>query len=74
MAQRSGATVAVAVTGIAGPDGGTAEKPVGTVYIGLHHDSITHASLHRFSGSRNEIQEMTATAALDAVRLMLKVK
>lgn len=72
IARRSGAAAAVAVTGIAGPDGGTAEKPVGTVYIGLHHDSMTHASLHRFSGSRNEIQEMTATAALDAVRLLLK--
>jgi nicotinamide-nucleotide amidase len=72
IARRSGAAAAVAVTGIAGPDGGTAEKPVGTVYIGLHHDSMTHASLRRFSGSRNEIQEMTATAALDAVRLLLK--
>lgn len=72
IARRSGAAVTVAVTGIAGPDGGTAEKPVGTVYIGLHHDSTTQASLRRFSGSRNEIQEMTATAALDAVRLLLK--
>jgi nicotinamide-nucleotide amidase len=71
MARRSGAAVAVAVTGIAGPDGGTADKPVGTVYVGLHYNNAGSSSLCRFSGSRNEIQEMAATAALNAVRLMM---
>uniref|UniRef100_UPI003AA982D8 CinA family protein n=1 Tax=Candidatus Electronema sp. TJ TaxID=3401573 RepID=UPI003AA982D8 len=53
---------------------GTADKPVGTVYIGLHHDNTTQASLHRFSGSRSEIQEMAATAALNALRLRLRAE
>ncbi|WP_028585718.1 CinA family nicotinamide mononucleotide deamidase-related protein [Desulfogranum mediterraneum] len=61
----------VSVTGIAGPDGGTQEKPVGTVYIGLFHDKQVTARLHRFSGTRTQIQELTALTALDTVRRAL---
>ncbi|MGX9728732.1 MAG: CinA family nicotinamide mononucleotide deamidase-related protein [Candidatus Electronema sp. VV] len=68
LARRSGSDIAVATTGIAGPDGGTADKPTGTVYIGLWQQGAARACLHCFCGSRHEIQEMTATAALDAVR------
>jgi len=54
---------AIAVSGIAGPTGGTAEKPIGTVYIGIKNHKnfiITH---HIFEGNRDDIQEeSTATA------------
>lgn len=71
LAEHSGADITVAVTGIAGPDGGTAAKPVGTVYIGLWYKGAARSALHRFSGTRGEIQEMAAALALDAVRLVL---
>ena len=72
LAKQSGAEVAIAVTGIAGPSGGSAEKPVGTVYIGLFCGNKVSSLLHHFHGSRNEIQEMTAAAALNAVRQKLE--
>jgi nicotinamide-nucleotide amidase len=71
LAQRTGAGIALSVTGIAGPDGGTADKPAGTVYVGLYDKNTARASLHHFCGSRNEIQEMTAITALAAVRRLL---
>lgn len=58
------ADVAVAITGIAGPDGGTVEKPVGLVYIACNvKGNITVKECH-FSGSRLEIRESTTTEAL----------
>jgi len=71
LAQRTGAGMTVAVTGIAGPEGGTEAKPVGTVYIGLWYQGTAQSSLHHFSGTRGEIQEMAATMALDTVRRAL---
>jgi nicotinamide-nucleotide amidase len=68
LAGQSGADITVAVTGIAGPSGGSEEKPVGTVYIGLFCRNKVSSVLHHFYGGRNEIQEMTAAAALNAVR------
>lgn len=68
------ATWGVATTGIAGPDGGTDEKPVGTVYIGVAYaapwatgNSMTTAEHHVFSGTRKEIKEKIARRALTAV-------
>lgn len=60
--------IAVSITGIAGPSGGTTDKPVGTVFFGIFdHGKVT--DLHySFSGSRREIQEITAQTALDLVR------
>jgi len=58
------ADCSVAVTGIAGPGGGTAEKPVGTVYIAISAPSGAHARLYRFSGARDDIKNQTAEAAL----------
>ena len=60
--------VSVAVTGIAGPDGGTDEKPVGLVYIGccIKHD-VTVKECH-FEGDRLEIREQSANTALDLLR------
>ena len=74
LVEQTGADITVAVTGIAGPSGGSEEKPVGTVYIGLFYQNKTSSVLHHFHGSRNEIQEMTAAAALNAVRQELTKK
>ncbi len=67
----SNADIAIAVTGIAGPDGGTIEKPVGTVYIGLVTKSTTLIHHFHFSGTREQIQMITAKTALDLVRKYL---
>lgn len=62
---RSGADVSIAVSGIAGPDGGSAEKPVGTVWtaVGTRAGSLT-ARLFSFSGSRDMIRRRSAVAAM----------
>lgn len=66
--QRSGATIGVGITGIAGPDGGSPEKPVGLVYIGLADDvSVTHKKL-LLPGDRERIRWLTSQAAMDLVR------
>ena len=58
----------VAVTGIAGPGGGTEEKPVGLVYISCcFKDDVTVEEYH-FHGTRFEIREQAAFAALDLLR------
>jgi nicotinamide-nucleotide amidase len=67
----TGATVGVAVTGIAGPSGGTPDKPVGTVHFGLNVGGTVTDHHRLFSGSRREIQEITAQTALDLVRRAL---
>lgn len=63
----SGADYAVSVTGIAGPGGGSAEKPVGTVYVGVVHPQGSEVFLFHFSGNRDEIRRQTAQAALEKV-------
>lgn len=62
------ADVCVAVTGIAGPDGGTDEKPVGLVYIACCFKDVVTVKECHFCGSRMEIREQSANAALDLVR------
>lgn len=66
--RRSPAGLAVAVTGIAGPDGGTPGKPVGTVWIAWARRRGRRveawAELYRFKGSRDQIRRRTAAAAL----------
>ncbi|BDG60529.1 competence/damage-inducible protein A [Caldinitratiruptor microaerophilus] len=62
--RRSGATVAVSVSGIAGPGGGTPEKPVGTVWIGLAYPGGVRARQFLFRGSRDHIRQVTAQYAL----------
>jgi nicotinamide-nucleotide amidase len=62
---RYGAGVAVAVTGIAGPSGGTPEKPVGTVWIGWkRRGGYAHARLYHFDGDREAVRRQTVAAAL----------
>lgn len=58
------ADFSIAVTGVAGPGGGTAEKPVGTVYIAVSGRSGARATLCQFSGTRDDIKNQTAETAL----------
>jgi len=67
----TGADIGVAVTGIAGPTGGTQEKPVGTVFIGLATTTETEVIHCRFSGNRWQVQELTAVKSLELVRRRL---
>jgi len=68
MRLKSNADISVSVTGIAGPGGGTEDKPVGTVFIGFSEKNETKAQRFHFSGNRYEIQRLTAQTALDIVR------
>jgi nicotinamide-nucleotide amidase len=69
--RRAGADLALAVTGIAGPAGGSDEKPVGLVYIALAGPRGIACEEHRFSGDREQIRERAALAALDLLRKTL---
>ena len=61
----SSADVAIAISGIAGPDGGTEEKPVGTVWIAVHiRNGVSHAWNINMHGDRNRIRLRSAVAAL----------
>ena len=60
--------LSLAITGIAGPDGGTEEKPVGTVFIALASATGVHVKRYSFSGIRTQIQQMSATMALEWLR------
>ncbi|MBS7305195.1 MAG: competence/damage-inducible protein A [Lachnospiraceae bacterium] len=64
----SKADVAISTTGIAGPGGGTPEKPVGLVYIGCAVKNKVYVEKFNFSGSRNKVRESTVVAALSMVR------
>ena len=72
MRQRAGVSVAVSVTGIAGPGGATETKPVGLVYIGLDagSDDVTTKEF-QFHGDRSVIRQRAAQAALDLLRRWL---
>jgi len=61
----------LSATGIAGPTGGTEEKPVGLVYIGFAHENDSFAQKYIFGGDRKAIRERTAQAALNLVRLFM---
>ena len=67
----SGSPCGLAVTGIAGPDGGTEAKPVGTVFIAAAAPSGTEVKRFRFSGGREAIKWQSAQAALDLLRRRL---
>jgi nicotinamide-nucleotide amidase len=69
--KRMGTDIGLAVTGIAGPEGGSRDKPVGTVHIGLSTDRETFAGKYRFWGTRKQIKKNTAMMALDWVRRYL---
>lgn len=67
-AKASGAEVAVSVTGIAGPDGGTEEKPVGLVYIGCYMKGKVRTEEFRFLGNRAKNREYAVVRALTLLR------
>lgn len=68
---KSGADISVSVTGIAGPDGGSEEKPVGTVWLGVSYNGTEKAIKHFFPIERNRFRKMTAQLALDLIRRSL---
>jgi nicotinamide-nucleotide amidase len=66
--ERTGATIGVSITGVAGPGGGTQAVPVGTVYVGLADDVMTSNRRLVLMGDRHLIRWRAATAALEMVR------
>ena len=68
----SAAQVALAVSGVAGPDGGTPDKPVGTVWFAWGiKNGTTHAQRRQISGSRTEVRAQSVRIALQGVRDLL---
>ncbi len=62
----------LSVTGIAGPGGGSVEKPVGLVYIGCYVNGNTVVERNVFSGSRREVREQSVCAALELLKKQLQ--
>lgn len=69
----SKAQVSVAVSGVAGPGGGTPEKPVGTVWVGWCVNANTHAQLLRLNGDRAAIRAQTTARVLTKLTALLEV-
>jgi nicotinamide-nucleotide amidase len=69
--QGSRANLAVAVSGIAGPDGGSEDKPVGTVWISLQWEDTSLARCFHFSGDREAVRCATVLAALEGCLLLI---
>ncbi|MCL1885077.1 MAG: competence/damage-inducible protein A [Defluviitaleaceae bacterium] len=67
-AKASGASIGLSITGIAGPGGGTLEKPIGLVHIGLYLNGKTLTETHKVSGSRNIVRKRSTILALDFLR------
>jgi nicotinamide-nucleotide amidase len=67
--RRVGSTLGIGITGIAGPGGGSEEKPVGTVHIALASATVTRERALRFPGDREMVRMQAAQAALDMVRV-----
>lgn len=68
----SGTSIGISITGIAGPGGGSEEKPVGLVYIGFSDESGTESRRLNLFGSRDRVRHYAALTALDIVRRKLK--
>lgn len=63
--------IGVSVTGIAGPDGGSSHKPVGTVYMGFADRADRFSIRYKFSGSREDIKRQTAETVLENIKRKL---
>lgn len=71
IAKTSGADIGIATTGIAGPGGGTNDKPVGLVYIAVYYNNKTEVKKLNLAGNRQNIRERATIAILDMVRRKL---
>ncbi|MBK8182196.1 MAG: nicotinamide-nucleotide amidase [Candidatus Competibacteraceae bacterium] len=73
--QYSPADVALAVSGIAGPDGGSSEKPVGTVYLAwMLSDGLLHTECRHFEGDREAVRQQTVVAAMEGLLDVLALR
>lgn len=68
---RAGVDIAVAVTGVAGPAGGSADKPVGTVWIAWALPGGTEAEVFHFDGDRSQVRSQTTVQALQGLQQRL---
>jgi len=71
-AKAAGADAAISVTGIAGPDGGTENTPVGCVYIGLYVQGMVIVEKHLFDGDRRQVRMQAAHRAVHSMLQMIK--
>ena len=69
--ERSGADIAVSITGVAGPGGGSAQKPVGTVFFGLATKNAAPQTFHQSFGADKTRAEIRLAAAIYALELLL---
>lgn len=69
--QVSGAQLGVAVSGVAGPDGGSEQKPVGTVWMAWGNGSAVFAHCFHFDGDRGQVRQASVLAALKGLRFWL---
>jgi nicotinamide-nucleotide amidase len=72
--KHSHADYSIAVTGVAGPGGGSAEKPVGTVWIGIANQSETRTQKFLFDGNREMIRLLTMRTVIKQLLFLLKTK
>lgn len=70
-AKAASADCAIAATGIAGPDGGTEDKPVGTVYVGYYVCGRIIVERYQFDGDRYEVRQQTALKTIDRIYELL---
>jgi len=72
--KRFSADITISVTGIAGPDGGSPEKPAGTVWFGVYGDGLNQTFLSHFNGSRQYVRKRAVARALELLWRSLKEK
>lgn len=72
IAIESGSDIGVSTTGVAGPSGGTENKPVGLVYVGVYYNNETYVKKLNLSGSREKIRNRTVMEVLDMLRKVIK--
>jgi PncC family amidohydrolase len=70
--RETGSNIAVAVSGIAGPTGGTPEKPVGTVFIGVAFGDQTRVKKYLFEGSREDVRMKGAKKIVEMIQILFK--
>ena len=66
-AKRFNTDVAISISGIAGPGGGSEEKPVGTVYMGLYYNGKVTSKLYNITGERKRVQTRSAYYAINNI-------